>query len=674
MTFAWPHVLWLLVLPVALLAWDLSRRRRAAEAGTHPKILRAEIGAHDLSLARDTARNGPSRVRPWLAAGLAFAIAALARPQWGRIEEPVFQQSREILLAVDLSRSMLSTDVEPSRLDRAKLLIQALLEKLRGERVGLEVFSGTAFLQSPLSSDYEILREFLPALNPNYLPEGGTNYRALLETAIHAFGGGSDADRFLIILSDGEATDEHWKALIPELKQKHIRVIGLGVGTAAGSMIPDGAGGFVKDDRGAVVLSKLESGTLQELARATGGTYRDASTWVDLASLINETVNRGKKGSFVDKRTIRLVERFQWPLALALWCLLVSLYYEFPVRPRPRDIALRGRPPAKPAGPAAPTPGAPGGTASLIGLLLASAFLLGRPARAAVRIAPPQPSATPAPATPAPSTVLPPMGPPASPPSAAAPKPPSPATTLARIVARLSNASHRTALDWAELARQTVAWGSQLKSAHEPVPEGPVRDALAAVDRGSRLDPNATDWPGLKRQLQNLLRKPKPPPQQKKQSKPRQNQNQKGRQPPKQNQKGSGKQPQNQGGSQQQGQQPPKPPQQNGAQKNQPSPSKPPSSPQKSGNNESGNRSPQSGKSAFGNLKSPPPPARQSGEMQKVGGTRENRNQAQPADPALALPLQKLDQLRHEDSPAKLFELMDADRSEGNRKQPAKNW
>src|SRR5271170_2639025 len=136
---------------------------------------------------------------------------------------------------------MLSPDVKPTRLERSKLLIQSLLDKLSGERVGLIVFSGTAFLQSPISADYEILREFLPALGPDYLPEGGTNYRQLIDTSLEAFAGGSSADRYLIILSDGEATDDDWKERIPDLAKRGIRVIGLGVGTSAGGMIPDGA-------------------------------------------------------------------------------------------------------------------------------------------------------------------------------------------------------------------------------------------------------------------------------------------------------------------------------------------------------------------------------------------------------------------------------------------------
>ena len=178
-------------------------------------------------------RPSPRR-RVLLCAGLALGIVALARPQWGRMDEQVFDQSREIIIAMDLSRSMTSPDVKPSRLERSKLLVQSLLDGLRGERVGLIVFSGTAFLQSPVSSDYEILREFLPALGPDYLPEGGTNYRQLIETAADAFGSGSAADRYLIILSDGEATDDDWKGQVASaLAKKGVRVIGLGVGTAA---------------------------------------------------------------------------------------------------------------------------------------------------------------------------------------------------------------------------------------------------------------------------------------------------------------------------------------------------------------------------------------------------------------------------------------------------------
>ena len=149
MNFAWPHLLWLLLLPAGLLAYELKRSRRAAGV-EHPKILRAEAGLHSVSLVSGAQTYASRRRRFLLCAGIALGVVAIARPRWGRLEEPMFDQSREIIIALDLSRSMLTPDVKPTRLDRSKLLIQSLLDQLKGERVGLVVFSGTAFLQACL--------------------------------------------------------------------------------------------------------------------------------------------------------------------------------------------------------------------------------------------------------------------------------------------------------------------------------------------------------------------------------------------------------------------------------------------------------------------------------------------------------------------------------------------
>lgn len=596
MNFAWPHLLVLLVLPVVLLAWDLRRQRRHA-AAEPAKILQAEARHGQLRL-QSAGRKPARRVRVWLWLGLALAVVALARPQWGRLEEPVFDQSREILIALDLSRSMLAPDVKPARLERAKLLISALLDQLAGERVGLAIFSGSAFLQSPLSADYEILREFLPALGPDYLPEGGTNYRALLETVLQSFGSSGAADRFLIILSDGEATDDNWQPLVAELKKKNIRVISLGIGTPAGAMIPDGAGGFVKDDRGAVVLSRLENKTLQQLARDTGGVYQDATAWVDLASVLRQTVEAGRAGEFVEKRTVRLAERFQWALAPAVLCLLLSFWHEFPVRPRPRDLKLSS------------------GTAALLlfGLLLAG------PGANTTRAA---------------ATAAEPQAPELSP--------------LGKIVSRLSAKPAPSGRDWAELARETVSWGRQLQTAKQPVPAGPVHDALAAVELGAKLDPATADWTQLRQELESLLQ---PPDEQPPQEQPPQKQPQDQQQQQKENQDQSPQDQSQQDQSQQS---------QAGESHGQPPPqqNQPPSSDKNSGQQSPEQKSPPQNQSAFGDMqdKAPPP---QPGEMQKVGGepAQEKKDPA-ALDPALAMPLQKLEQIRDRDSPAQLFQLLE---------------
>ncbi|HTO04898.1 MAG TPA: VWA domain-containing protein [Opitutus sp.] len=625
MTFASPQLLWLLLIPISLFIMELARRRRT-DVVRHSKILRAEAGAHSLKLTPTQAivPVRRTRIHPWLCAGLVLAIGAAARPQWGRLEEPVFDQAREILIAIDLSRSMLTPDVKPSRLDRAKLLTQSLLEKLVGERVGLVVYSGTAFLQSPLSADYEILREFLPELNPEFLPEGGTNYRALIDTSLDAFGSTAAADRFLIVLSDGEATTDDWRERIPELKKKGIRVIGLGVGTPEGAMIPDGAGGLVKDERGAVVMSKLESATLRELADETNGAYQDASNWIDLAALVTATVESGKQGEFMEKNTIRLVERFQWPLAFALWCLFVSFYYEIPVRPRPRDLKLT----TEPVSPKSSV--RPSATALILCALFVYNFL----------------------PSPALAASEPPETPPLSP--------------LARIVARLSSAPQTTARDWAELARETVTWGSKLQSSQQPIPDGPIRDALTAVDLGSKLDQKTADWPKLREELEALRKKSEEEQQDQEQKNEEQKKDQ---QQSKQQDQKQDQQKQDQQKKDSQEKQNSEPQQQKEQSESDSS------SDQKEQKDPASEPSEQEKDSAFGDMKKneqPPPPPTE--DTQQVGGApKDEKGEPLPIDPNLAVPLQKLDQLKNQDSPAELFRLLEGEKDRTPRKK-TKDW
>lgn len=564
MIFYWPHLLWLLAPVVILAIVDAVRRGNGESARNWPKILRAWAGARHAAIGNG---HHPTRGRLMLWLGLAFGVVALARPQWGRVEEPVFDQSREIVIALDLSRSMLAPDVRPSRLERGRLLIQGLLDGLRGERVGLVVFAGTAFLQVPMSADYEVLNEFLPALNPAFMPVGGTDYEAMLRAVLDAFSAGGTADRYLIILSDGESQTDTWRDFVDDLRKKNIRVIGLGVGTAQGAFIPDESGGYVKDERGAVVLSKLNSSTLQELASATNGVYTDASAWVDLGALLKLTVAAGHRGEFKERIQVRQLERFQWALAPALLCLLLSLWREFPVRPRVRNLPL-----ATDTGKRIPDTGKQLVTAATIALLFLSGFRFPVSGFAAEDTS-----------------------------AYAAP--------LSNLVERLSAQPELSAGDFATLARETITWGQRLQGAGQAVTPGPVRDAQAGVDAGEKLDAKAADWSRLRNDLEELLKKPpEPPPPQQPQQQPRQDQQQKEQQ---QQSSGGGAQEQPQS-EQQQTQNPP-----------------------------------------------PPPPKANTGETQKIGG-QPQQPPGTKFDPSLALPIQKLDQLRNQDSPAQLFQMLDS--------------
>jgi Ca-activated chloride channel family protein len=450
------HPLVLAGAPLAL-AWLFFafRARRGARA-LGPRIERRFAGARRLS-ARPQRR---TRLRGGLAAlGALLGVAALAGPQWGSVVETSVERSREVLIALDLSRSMLGEDVAPSRLERAKLLVSSLLDELPGEQVGLVVFAGTAFLQSPLSSDHEVLRELLAELGPGYLPQGGTDYGAMLRAAVSAFGRERRGDRTLVVLSDGEAHDEGWRELVPSVAQAGIRAIALGVGTREGAVIPRPQGGLVKDERGAAVLSRLEPGTLEALARETGGVYRDAASWIDVAALIDATVAQGTAGVHVEERGLRPQQRYQWLLAPAFACWLLAFWRELPAHPLRRRLAATGA------------------------ALAAALGLAGVPQPALAAAA-----------------------------TSAAPA--SPASALEAAVAELAAQFSLSARDYARLAEQTLAYGEQAASARSPALEGVVDDALLGVELGERESPDAADWPELRRRLAALKQRQEQEPQQ----------------------------------------------------------------------------------------------------------------------------------------------------------------
>ena len=621
MSFAWPLFLWLLPIPFLLLLTGLLWRRRAAETAGPDRILRGQAGAGRVTLSETASTPVGRRVRPLLCLCCAGLLLGLARPQWGIIDEPVYSPSREILIGLDLSRSMLATDIKPSRLERSKLLVQSLLDRLRGERIGLVVFSGTSFLQSPLSTDYEIMRDLLPSLGPNYLPEGGTAYKALLRASLDAFSKTPNTDRFLIVLSDGEALDEDWKPLVSELKERRVRVLGLGVGTSAGSLITDETGALVKDERGAAVLSKLEPATLESLARDTGGRYREAGTWIDLATLLRETVESAKPGEMVEKQKIRLVERFQWPLAFSLVCGLLSLAMEFPGRIRPRQLRIQS----------STTKAA---SLLLIGLILWPAAPLRAAGTSPTALVPPNSAAT---QTPAP---------------APAPEPP-----LLGTVRKLSGAPTLKAEDCQHLAEETISWGKGLRSGRQAFPLGPINDALEAVTLGEKLDHKAAEWAKLRDELKLLQQPEKKDPEQQKQEQQKQDQQDKKDQDKKQQDNKDQPQEQNQN-QQKQDKQP-----------SQEKSSQPPSEQKQEQQQPSqADKQPQK-QEAFGKM--PPPPPQPQEEMQQVSGAPTEKQESNE-DPNLVVPLEKLQKLKSQDSPGRLFELMQDEK----KPQPTnkKNW
>jgi Ca-activated chloride channel family protein len=262
--------------------------------------------------------------------GLALAIASLARPQWGYIYEDVKRKGLDLLFAVDTSRSMLSNDVQPNRLERVKLAAQDLVNQLQGDRVGLVAFAGRAFLQAPLTIDYEAAVESINDLDTKTIPEGGTNISEAINLAINTFGKSAAGNRALIIFTDGEELSGDAAKTAKAAADTGVRIFTVGVGTPQGSLIPvqsdDGGTAFVKDSSGQVVKSKLDEKRLREIAQATGGFYLHLEDGPRTMSQLYSQGLANMKAAEIDARLGRRpIERYEWSLGAAMLALTMSV-------------------------------------------------------------------------------------------------------------------------------------------------------------------------------------------------------------------------------------------------------------------------------------------------------------------------------------------------------------
>lgn len=323
LTFAHPLWLWgLVMLPFAagLFIWSYTRGHNLVERIVAPR-LRAQLAA---------AVSVPRRVAQavLVLASLGFAFIALAQPRLGYIERETKHEGRDVVVAIDTSRSMLATDIAPTRLVRAKMITQDLLRLLQGDRVGLIAFAGSSFLQAPLTLDYNAVRNALGELDTSIIPRGGTNIAAAITSAREAFGKAEGQVRALVILTDGEELDADGIAAAKKAAGEGIRIFTVGIGSPEGSLIPviqpDGRQDFVRGDDGKPITSKLDDSRLREIAAETGGFYLPIAQ--DAARIIFqdgiEPMERSEMGVFSARQPI---ERFQWPLAAAVLCLALSL-------------------------------------------------------------------------------------------------------------------------------------------------------------------------------------------------------------------------------------------------------------------------------------------------------------------------------------------------------------
>src|SRR5438874_721435 len=383
MTFGAPEWLWGLLLVPLLVALFVRAERRGL------RLLQEFVSARLLPQLAGTV-NRPRRTTRFALQllGIALALVSLAQPRWGYTFEDVKRKGLDLLIAVDTSRSMLSNDVQPSRLDRVKLAVQDLINELQGDRVGLIAFAGRAFMQAPLTIDYDAVVEAITDLDTKTIPEGGTNISSAITLATQSFGKSAMGNRALIIFTDGEELSGDAVKTAKEAADAGVRIFTVGVGTPQGSLIPvtsdDGQTAFVKDSAGQVVKSKLDDKRLREIAQVTGGFYVHLENGPHTMQQIqNEGLAKMQAAEMDVRLSRRPIERYEWPLGAALIALALSIL--IPERKRARQRAYAVAPARKAARGVANAPAGAAAATALLVMFLSSPAIATAPGLDAYR-------------------------------------------------------------------------------------------------------------------------------------------------------------------------------------------------------------------------------------------------------------------------------------------------
>jgi Ca-activated chloride channel homolog len=335
MTFSDMDMLWFIwAVPVLFLIsyWGLRKRNRILTR---------------YSTARGLAAISPDTLasRRWIKAAMLLTVVvlvviSLAGPQYGYQWREIEQKGVDLIVALDCSKSMLATDIQPTRLDRAKREVVDLLNLLQGDRVGLVAFSGTAFLQCPLTLDYAAFHLFLSSLTPDFLPVGGTDIGMAIEAALSGFNAADMSDKAIILITDGESTGEDPLKAAQAAADAKVRLFCIGVGATDGVPIPIAGGGFVKDTAGKIILTRLDEPTLKKIAVMTGGSYvRSVAGNMDLETIYTKHIRKEMEATTLSQQKKKILEdRYQWFLALAV--LILVLEFMIPLRGKGGTVVI----------------------------------------------------------------------------------------------------------------------------------------------------------------------------------------------------------------------------------------------------------------------------------------------------------------------------------------------
>ncbi len=314
------YLIWAVLLLLAVMVYGIRKRSRILGKFIDPELIPVMIPGYSIG-------------RRWLKGmllifTLLFIVISLTGPQVGFRWEQVEQKGVDIMIALDCSRSMLATDIKPSRLEQAKREIIDLLKMMHSDRAGLVAFAGSAILQCPLTLDHSAFNIFLNALEPDYLPKGGTDIRGALQTALNGFETDVNSEKAIILITDGENTSGDPFEAVKEAAEKGIRLFCIGVGREEGAPIPDASGGYTKDDQGRIIMSKVDDEALNKIASMGMGIYvKSVAGDMDLDLIYTREILKNMEKTTIQSGRKKVWEnRFQWFLFPAALLLIIELF------------------------------------------------------------------------------------------------------------------------------------------------------------------------------------------------------------------------------------------------------------------------------------------------------------------------------------------------------------
>ena len=320
--FAQPEYLYLLLivpLRVILFVWNTVRRKRKLQSFGDPELLTQYMP--NVSLVRPQFKFYLQIV------ALILLIVALARPQFGVKEQTVKRQGMEVMIALDVSNSMLAQDVAPSRLERSKQLLSKIIDGMTEDKVGLVVFAGDAYTQLPITCDYVSAKMFLSSISPSLVARQGTAIGSAIDLSIKSFGLESTASRAIILITDGENHEDDAIGAAKLAKEKGIQVFVLGVGKPEGSPIPlEGSMSFRKDKDGNVVVSKLNEEMCRQIAQAGGGMYLRVDNTNAAQRTLQQELDKLAKSELETRVYSEYNEQYQSFVIVALILLVIEFF------------------------------------------------------------------------------------------------------------------------------------------------------------------------------------------------------------------------------------------------------------------------------------------------------------------------------------------------------------